>query len=193
MIFVFGLAVNAVADLPATQPNVSRMSPKEIILFFDGLDSVNIDQLMGTYQMSGADQIMIGKSLAEFDSEMLKLMKSVRDKWGKDAETAVVRSCQQSTVQDDQDAKETIDGDRATVKYKRDELPVIPFIRADGQWKLDVGRLVEQSGQSPSQFTSGVLQSTVIIKSTATSLVQGKYSSVDQLVKEIGDRLAKIQ
>jgi hypothetical protein len=40
---------------------------------------------------------------------------------------------------------------------------------------------------------SRVLQSTVIIKNTATCLAQGKYSSADQLLKEIGDRIAKIQ
>jgi len=189
-----GFAISAGADVPQTQPAAGTMSPKETLLYWvDHFDSMSVDDLMRTYLVSDDKQKSVARSVAEEGIAMTKLQKAVRDKWGKDAETAVLRACQTDTREDDEQADVTMAGDHATIKFKREEITPLPLVHSDGQWKLDIGALIDQYGQGADHLDSNLRQCTVIFNYTIECLAGGKYSSADQLANEISGRLNRVQ
>jgi hypothetical protein len=191
MVLMLCFTANIRAEVPATQPASGTMSPRETFLYWvDHLDSMSVDDLMRTYVVSDDKQKAVATSLAEEVVAMTKLQKAVRDKWGKDAETEVLRACQSDTREDDEQADITVAGNHATIKFKRDEITPFLLVRIDGQWKVDIGSMIDQYGQ---HLDSNFRQCTVIFNYSTALLAAGKYRSADQLAEEIGGRLNRVQ
>lgn len=193
-LITLGFGVNGWgADTPTTNPTAGMSAHATLLYWADHIESESVDDTLSTYNFSDDTQKRVAVSMAKYDVAMSRLQKAVREKWGKDAEIALQRACRGDTREDDVQADVTETGDHAIIKYKREELQPLSMVRVDGQWKVDTAGLIAQSGTTPEQNVSYGDQCTVILNYTRECFDAGKYSAADQLVGEIGPRLARVQ
>jgi hypothetical protein len=192
MLLVVDFAGTVRADFPATQPDVVPLSPKDTMLdWVDHLPSMSVDDLLRTYAYSGDNQKALAQVIAEQVVAIAKLQKAVDVKWGKDSEATVLHACSTDTREDDEQAKETINGDHAVITFKLDSISPLPLIRVDGQWKLDIAAYVSQVGDHLNDVEASTRQITAIVNSATTAVAGDKYSDAAHLAQDIESQIEK--
>ena len=173
----------AFAAGPATAPAAVASSPKEALKAWAAL--ADLDSLGKIYHAQTADDRHLAHSLALQACATLKLQKAVAARWGKDSETAVAHLCGNDTPQDDDDAFEVIDGDRAKIIFKPIAVNPLLVVRVDGRWLIDVPSISRMLGSRLERDDQIVEQSARLYTRYAAAIEAGKYPAF----KEMGESL----
>jgi hypothetical protein len=194
MFFIVSIAAVVRADPSSTQVSATHLSPKETLMdWCDHITSMNVDDLLRTYSFSGDKQKGLAEVTAEEVIAIEKLQKAVDGKWGKDAEATVMHACDSDTREDDEQAKETVNGDHAVITFKLDSISPLPLVRVDDQWKLDIGAFYNAIGEHLNDAEASTRQITVIVNSATAAIADGKYSDAGQLAKDLQAQIDKVQ
>jgi hypothetical protein len=83
------------------------------------------------------------------------------------------------TIEDDQSAKITVEGDHATVTFKPKEIQATSLIKVDGKWLIDMHAMFTQFLKQNPDLDTNNLQTAKLMKQTATDIKDGKFDDAD--------------
>ena len=142
------LCCAAVARAEA-QTEPAKDSPKEALLAQDAAaKSGNVDADFAFYQTDDEQQRKLARAIAEGDVAIAKLESAVEKKFGKEFAAQAVRAAGSEAVSAVRDAREEVNGDHATIRFKDSESSV-PMVRSDGKWKISLNDWI--NGVKPAQ------------------------------------------
>jgi hypothetical protein len=116
--------------------------------------------------------------------EECKVQKAVRDKWGSEAEAKFAHICTTDTIEDDQAADVTVDGNKAQVTFKAKEITPLPMIKIDGHWLLDMHTFFDQQSKDNADFDKNNVHTATLMKQAAADIAAGKFDDADAFLAD---------
>jgi hypothetical protein len=175
----------AVAVAPATQ-SATDPSPRQTVEYWNkAAETWTVEQAMQIYYFSDENSKRFSQEMAIQLIPLERLQKGVREKWGFDAEQNICRVCGSDSIQDDQAATETLQGDHVVVRFKDDVCVPLPMIKVNGIWKLDEPTFVRGLGDTLPTAETNVKAATSILQQALADFEAGKFTSVDDLARSL--------
>jgi hypothetical protein len=189
-ILILTAALATLAATPATQPTtLPDTGPRLTFKTFMGALTFGNPEKIG--DLCSADDAKSRQVVRDFQ-DVARSIKAIRDaatfKFGAQAADSVLPAM--PALGDVDDAKETIDGDKAVLDGGGLMGPV-HLARTSGQWKLDIAELMRQGDLPPN--THAYLEDLAkAVRRTADDIRNGKLSSVDVAQEVLQIRQAQI-
>lgn len=144
------------------------------------------------YQADGDQQKKLARAIAAGDVAVGRLEKAVANRFGKALAAAAVRAAGTEDAQAIDGAAENVDGDRATIRFANQPVPV-PMIRADGRWKVSIAQWTKGASSHDLESLTSKLDELASQINQVTDLVShDKFRSgegVRDRIEELHDRL----
>jgi len=178
-------------DHLATQPG-DLATPKKALKFFDrvGADP-KIDRANLFYHATNDNERKVAKAFASVDFALAKLRKQVATRFDDTAGNMVVHALRDVTADDIDAARESVDGDKATISGKNFGEPLL-MIRVNGNWKIDIGAALAKSNADPDQLVDLCEELVDAIDRTSQELSADKYPNPSLLDRAIKRRVKGI-
>jgi hypothetical protein len=179
----------------ALAQSASAKSPKDALLAQDAAAQAgNIEADSQFYYAADDHQRKLLKFIAEGDVALARLQSAVSKQFGKDLALEVVHAAGTVVSDDVKEASEKIEGDKATVTFKNDALP-LHMVKIDGSWKVSLPDMLgeatipqlEKLGEKFAEFTAEINKLTDLVSNQKFRSGQG----VRDRVKDLHDRLFK--
>jgi hypothetical protein len=170
-------------------------SPRQALLAQDAAaHSGNLESDASFYYAADDHQRKMIKAIAEGDVALAKLENAVAKKFGPHLATALVHAAGTVVADDVKSASEKIEGDKATVQFKNNSLP-LHLVKIDGAWKVSLPDMLgEATLPQVEQLTAKFSQFTAEINNLTELVTQNKFRSgegVRDRVTALHDRLFK--
>jgi len=193
LVAIVGLVRLAGAE-PESKPADSAKSPKETLKEEDAAARAgNLDQDLAFYRATSEQEKKLAQAIAEADVALARLQKAVEQKFGKELGVAVVHAAGAQDVGDIDAAKEKVNGDKATIEWKRKDSQPLTMIKVDGKWMISRSDLVEgMDAKEVGGLTDAMRQLTAQLGFIAQRVEQGKYRSgegVRDRIQELTNQL----
>ena len=193
LVVLLGLITVAHAQ-PASKPADSAKSPKETLKDEDAIArSGNVEKDRAFYRAANDQEKKLADAIADADVALARLQKAVEQKFGKALASEVVHAAGAQDVADIDAATEKVDGDKATIEWKRKESQPITMVNVNGNWKISLSDMLK--GLEPKEvdeLTDAMRQMSQQIGFIAERVEQGKYRSgegVRDRIQELTDML----
>jgi hypothetical protein len=196
LISILAFACRALGDNPTTQP-AGDQTPQKFLLSLtnDKVSSMTVDQVMETiaYDPGSDSEKADAKVNAANYIAVSKIELAVRDKWGKDAETAVAHAIGDNTPDDIANGDWAVDGDRAVVQFKPDGLAPLALIKKDGQWKIDLVGVCKLQDESIDDDAKSEQAAAAMLDQLSKDLAKkDAYPNADAFALHVKDEVAKM-
>jgi hypothetical protein len=193
---ILALASRTSADAPATQP-AGDQTPQKFLLSLtnDKVASMNVDQVLDSiaYDPASESEKADAKANAANYIAVSKIELAARDKWGKDAETAVAHAIGDNTPDDIANGDWAVDGDRAVVQFKPDGLAPLALIKKAGQWKVDLVGVCKLQDESIDDDIKDEQAAATMLDQLSKDLAKkDAYPNAGAFVQHVKDEVAKM-
>ena len=190
IILILATTLATLAAAPTTQPTtMPDTGPRQTFKTFMGALTFGNPKKIG--DLCAATDPKSRQVIGDFQ-DVARSIKAIRDattiKFGAEAADSVLPAM--PALGDVDDAKETIDGDKATLDGGGLMGPV-HLTRVTGQWKLDIAELMRQ-GDLPPNTHAYLADLAKAVRRTAEDIRNGKLSSVDVAQEVLQIRQAQI-
>ncbi len=181
------MGLMAGAGVRAAEPDLS--TPKAAVKVFTSAivaGDVNAAKVAATgneKQIKGVDGVVM----------MLKAILAIKDattaKWGEESGKKIMPTGPTEMLKTLEEAKETIDGDSATVQWK-DSAQKMDLKKADGKWKVDMAKAL------PGEAADKVLETAKMFEKAATEIAAdikaGKYENVEAVQQALAMKMFEL-
>ena len=185
-------ALLALVFSPLSRAEGEQSTPKGALKYFDKAASdPNIDRANTFYYAKTDDEKKVAKAFATVDAALAKLKKIVAARWDQKASDAMAHALRDVTLEDIEGAKESVEGDKATVTGKGFETP-LPMIKVDGAWKISIPDAMKETPATPDQIELACTALTDAIEKTQEEVQANKYANPSLLERVMKRRVKGI-
>jgi hypothetical protein len=186
------IAVLALFIAPLAHADGEQSTPKGALKYFDRVAAdPNLDRAGTFYYAKTDDEKKVAKAFATVDLALAKLKKIAAARWDTKAATAMAHALRDVTADDIDAARESIDGDKATITGKGFDTP-LPMIKIDGAWKISIPDAMKQTQATSSQIEQACTALTDAIEKTQEEIQANKYANPSLLERAIKRRVKAI-
>jgi hypothetical protein len=185
---------SALADSPTTAPTTQE-SPQEALAKLDNvhLAKMTPEQAASFCSANTDAEKQVAAMMAKSAIAVARLEVATREKWGKDAETAVAHICTDDTADDDAQATWTVQDDHAVAHFKLDTLNPVFLVRVGDNWKLDVAAYVATSGNQVPEMLLSMRRANAVLNSALEELNQKQtFNSADDFTAYLKQEMEKL-
>lgn len=162
-----------------SKPADAAQSPKEMLKDEDAAARAgNVERDLSFYRATDEKEKKLADAIAHADVELAHLQKAVEQKFGKELGQAVVHAAGAQDLDDVEAANVKIEGDKATVEWKRKDSQPLSLVKVDGKWKISLSDLLQgMDAQEVGKLTDAMQQLSKQLTFISTRVEQGKYRS----------------
>jgi len=177
------------ASKNGSEPVAVVQSPKEALKAYnDTAAAGDADKLIAMQQANNDAERRVAQLMAATDIAVAKLERAASEKFGHAAKEKVAKAIHDATNADIDAADQTIEGDKARIKFKDSDSPTI-MVKVEGTWKPDVSAAVEASGGDADAICDYLVKRTQTAEHAMQELTAGHYPDVDALVSAIKEKV----
>jgi hypothetical protein len=169
-----------------------QSTPKGALKYFDRVaGDPNVDRADVFYYAKTEDERKIAKAFASVDFALAKLKKIAAARWDSKASDAMAHAVRDVTPEDIDAARESVEGDRATITGKGFDSP-LPMIKVDGAWRISIPDAMKLSQATPQQIEQACTALVDAIEKTQEELQANKYANPSLLDRAMKRRVRGI-
>lgn len=169
-----------------------RSTPKGALKYFDRVASdPNLDRANVFYHATTDDERKVARAFASVDFALAKLKKLAGARWDSKASDAMAHALRDVTAEDIDAARESVDGDKATITGKGFDSP-LPMIKVEGAWKISIPDAMKQTQATPQQIEQACTALVDQIEKTQEEVQANKYANPSLLERAMKRRVRGI-
>ncbi len=188
----------ALCDEPATTArapaalvfpvDTDQHSPKGAMRYFDrNVATGGYKVALTAYHAVTDKEKQVADLEARTDVEVATLEKVSREKFGNTASEDIIHATGYATSEDIEEATETIDGDKATLKWKDNGMEPVSMVRVNGLWKVSVAASMKDWGADDwKSYVKATVQMPALAKNTTQQILEGKLDSAEAVKAAVG-------
>jgi hypothetical protein len=176
----------------AARADGEQSTPKGALKYFDRVaGDPNVDRANVFYFAKTDDEKKIAKAFASVDFALAKLKKLAAAHWDSKASDAMAHALRDVTPDDIDAARESVEGDKATITGKGFDSP-LPMIKVDGAWKISIPDAMKQTQATPQQIEQACTALVDAIEKTQEEVQANKYANPSLLERAMKRRVRGI-
>jgi len=183
------------AKPPATAPATKEADfsePKAVLKTLGRFqDAGDLDKALSVYQACNDEEMDLAKALATCDVAIGKLRNLSVAKFGPGVASEITHAMRDVTTRDIEAAAVKITGNAASVSGRYFLAP-LGMIKVNGQWKISVAKMIEDSQGSAEEMKEGCDDFVGVVEATIVEIDSGKYVNFSLMQRAVKRRIFKL-
>lgn len=151
-----------------------------------------VEDALKIYSATSDKAKELARGMAEQSVAFSRLQKTVRTRWGVEAEQKVAMACGSDTPKDDDEADVIVKQDHAIFKLKNEAAAPLFLVKSGGVWKIDADAYVMGMGERLAEDERILRAITSIVVNTSKALDSGTYHAAQEVVASLEKQLGAI-
>jgi hypothetical protein len=175
-------------DAPTTAPSADTPDVKELRDTLIGWNKVCSTWTEADYRKlyytTSAKESTHTDYEARQDWEQGKAQQLVRDKWGPIIEARFAHAYSTDTIEDDQTAQITIDGDHATIVWQEKVIEKTKMIKVDGHWLMDMHATFDRDLLEDPEPDKDGMKMESLMRQCAADIAAGTFKTANAFISD---------